>query len=257
MQGTVYKELVQNRFFLLCGLFLPPLVYLAVILMELILKTGEPMFSWSGLFSEFLAGGSLFSTKIMILLLAYLGMRVMTASVFSQDESKRKSFLMASVPNGTERQIYGKYVILFMTYSLFFVSALFTDSFIAWIVYCFTGENVPPITDLLALMLFVQLFLRSIDIPFIVRYRAKVGKYVLIIFLIVTGFSLLFAMLYVPAFGNLFAVIWDWYNRLIKGELAQEALLMISALPLAAMAAYLISYRISCKVWLKGAANYE
>ena len=38
MQGTVYKELVQNRFFLLCGLFLPPLVYIAVILMELIMK---------------------------------------------------------------------------------------------------------------------------------------------------------------------------------------------------------------------------
>ena len=40
MQGTVYKELVQNRFFLLCGLFLPPLVYAVAVLMGLIMKAG-------------------------------------------------------------------------------------------------------------------------------------------------------------------------------------------------------------------------
>lgn len=257
MQGTVYKELVQNRFFLLCGLFLPPLVYIAVILIGLILHFGETGFSWEGFFSEFLADGAMFPSKLLILLFSYIGMRLLSASVFSQDESKRKSLLMAAVPDGTARQIYGKYVILFMAYALFFVSAGFTDSFMNWIVFCLTGKTTPSMLNLLALILFAQLFLRSIEIPFYVRYSARTGKYVLIILMILIMLAMLFVMLYVPSFGNILTVIWDWYNRLLNGELAEESVFLISVFPPVSIAAYLISYRISCKLWLKGVANYE
>lgn len=256
MQGTVYKELVQNRFFLLCGLFLPPLAFAVAVLMGLIMKVGAG-FSWEGFFTEFLADGALFRTKILILLIAYFGLRLMAAGVFSQDESKRKSFLMASVPDGTARQIYGKYVILFMTYALFFTSALFTDSFFSWIVFCFTEETVPTMLSFLALMLFVQLFLRSIEIPFYVRYSARIGKYVLIIVMILIALTMLFTMLYVPSFNNIFTEVWDWYDRLLNGELAEESVFIISVFPLVSIAAWMISYRISCRLWLKGVANYE
>ncbi len=257
MQGTVYKELVQNRFFILCGLFLPPLVYISVILMGLIMKGGETGFSWQHFFSEFLANGGLFLIKILVMLMAYLGMRIMSNAVFSEDESKCKSFLVVSVPNGTEKHIYGKYVILFMTYSLFFVSALFSDSFIAWIVFCFTGEVPPTMLDLFALMLFVQIFLRSIDIPFIVRYGTKNGKYVRIIFLIVAVLAVLLLMLYSPDFDHIYETFNKITRKLLNGELTEETVFCISTFPFLAISAYYLSYRISCKLWLKGAVHYE
>ena len=257
MQGTVYKELVQNRFFLLCGLFLPPLVYIAVILMELIMKAGEEGFSWEHFFSEFLADGTQFSVKILILLIAYISMRVLSSSVFSWDESKCKCSLMASVPDGIAQQMYGKYVILFMAYALFFVSALFSDSFIAWIVFCFTGEIPPNMLGLLTLMLFLQLFLRSIDIPFNVRFGTKNGKYVCMIVLIGAILAGVIFMLYSPFSDQLGSIFSNMILKLLNGELAEETTFCISVFPVLAIGAYYLSYRISCKLWLKGAVNYE
>ena len=256
MQGTVYKELVQNRFFLLCGLFLPPLVYAAAVLMGLIMKAGAG-FSWTDFLTGFLADGVLFRIVLVVLLAAYFGMRLMSAGVFSQDESKRKSVMMAAVPDGTARQIYGKYVAVFMTYALFYVSAFFTDSFFCWIVFRVTGETTLNINSLLVLMLFVQMFLRSVDMPFLVRFGSKYGKYVLILFYILAAIVLLITILYVPAFENMIEVIWDWCIRLMNGELEEEALFIVSLLPPVSIAAYVISYRISCRLWLKGVAKYE
>ena len=257
MQGTVYKELVQNRFFLLCGLFLPPLVYIAVILMELIVNVGDADFSWTHFFSEFLADGTMFPSKILILLIAYIGMRLLSSSVFSADESKYKCFLMASVPDGTARQIYGKYVILFMAYALFFVSALFSDSIWAYIVFCLTGEIPPSLLGLFALMLFVQIFLRSIDIPFNVRFGAKNVKYVFMIVLIAALLALAIFILYSPASDNLSSIFSNMILKLLNGELAEQTTLCISAFPFVSIGAYYLSYRISCKLRLKGAVNYE
>ena len=256
MQGTVYKELVQNRFFLLCGLFLPPLVYAVTVMMGLIMKVGAG-FSWEGFFTEFLADGVFFRIVLAVLLAAYFGMRLMSAGVFSQDESKRKSVMMAAVPDGTARQIYGKYAVVFMTYALFYVSAFFTDSFFCWIVFRVTGETTLNMNSLLVLMLFVQMFLRSVDMPFLVRFGSKYGKYVLILFYILAAIVLLITILYVPVFENMIEVIWDWCIRLMNGELEEEALFIVSLLPPVSIAAYVISYRISCRLWLKGVANYE
>ena len=256
MQGTVYKELVQNRFFLLCGLFLPPLVYAVAVMMGLIMKVGAG-FSWTDFLSGFLADGVLFRTMILILLIAYFGLRLMSAGVFSQDESKRKSVMMAAVPDGTARQIYGKYVVVFMTYALFYVSAFFTDSFFCWIVFRVTGETTLHMNSLLFLMLFVQMFLRSVDVPFLVRFGSKYGKYVLILSYILILFAVLLTSMYVPAFENMIEGIWDWCIRLMNGELEEEALFIVSLLPPVSIAAYVISYRISCRLWLKGVANYE
>lgn len=256
MQGTVYKELVQNRFFLLCGLFLPPLVYAVAVLMGLIMKAGAG-FTWTDFLSGFLADGVLFRIVLVILLAAYFGMRMMAAGVFSQDESKRKSVMMAAVPDGTARQIYGKYVAVFMACALFYVSALFTDSFFGWIVFRVTGEMPLNMISLLILMLFVQMFLRSLDMPFLVRFGSKYGKYVLILTYILAAIVIMITILYVPSFENIIEVIWDWCSRLMNGELEEEAQFIVSAFPAAAIAAYLISYRISCRLWLKGVAKYE
>lgn len=257
MQGTVYKELVQNRFFLLCGLFLPPLVYIALILMELIMKIGEAEFSLEQFFSAFLAEGAIFPVKILILLLACFGMRLLSSSVFSEDEYKCKSFLMASVPDGTAQQIYGKYVILFMAYALFFVSAFFTDSVLAYFVFSLTGEIPPSILGLLTLMLFVQVFLRSIDIPFNVRFGTKNGKYVMCFFFLAAMLAIAILILYSPSSENLISIVADVILKLLNGELAEETTFCISAFPIVSIAAYLVSYRISCKLWLKGAVHYE
>ena len=256
MLGTVYKELVQNRFFLLCGLFLPPLVYAAAVLMGLIMKAGAG-FTWTDFFSGFLADGVLFRIVPVVLLAAYFGMRLLAAGVFSQDESKRKSVMMAAVPDGTARQIYGKYVVMFMTYALFYVSGVFTDSFFCWIVFRVTGETTLHMNSLLFLMLFVQMFLRSVDVPFLVRFGSKYGKYVLILSYILILFAVLLTFMYVPAFENMIEGIRDWCIRLMNGELEEEAQFIVSAFPVAAIAAYVISYRVSCRLWLKGVANYE
>ena len=224
--------------------------------MPLIMKAGAG-FSWTDFLSGFLADGVLFRIVLAVLVAAYFGMRLMSAGVFSQDESKRKSVMMAAVPDGTARQIYGKYVAVFMACALFYVSALFTDSFFGWIVFRVTGEIPLNMNSLLILMLFVQMFLRSVDMPFLVRFGSKYGKYVLILFYILAAIVLLITILYVPAFENIIEVIWDWCSRLMNGELEEEAQFIVSVFPVAAIAAYLISYRISCRLWLKGVANYE
>ena len=266
MTGTVYKEIRQNFLILLIALFAPLAGYALMVLFYFMMRGGiSKLMSEDGAsYCEMLMPGEnsfLFIWKILGLLMIYYCAGSITTNLFSVDEKKKWSYFMAASPRGVKRQIYGKYVILVMLYGTFLVSQIFTEGFMNWIGWLDTGELLPNLTTVYILMFFVQLLLRALEIPFLARYGVKMG---IVMRLTVLGAAvvvfmvwLLFAPGAFDAMQNITEHLADFIMEFDAERMTDYMTFFISLLPCIAIPAYILSYFISCKGYLKGVANYD
>ena len=269
MVGTVYKEIRQNLLLLLIALFAPIAGYALMVLLMIpfysMMRAEIPNLAsqdGASYFELLLPGDNfLFIWKILGLLIVYYCAGSITINLFSADEKKKWSYFMASAPRGVQRQIYGKYVILIMLYGTFLVSQIFTEGFMNWLGWLDTGKLLPNLTTVYIVMFFVQLLLRALELPFLARYGVKVGMVMRLAVLgtVVVAFMLwlLFAPGALDAIENISEHLADFIMEFDAERMTDYMTFFISLLPCIAIPAYILSYFISCKGYLKGVANYD
>lgn len=265
MQGIIYKEIRQNMVLLLALLLAPAVGILFLIPFTwnyLSNAAAGPHTKGIGLaevFEALLPGNEVFMMRGILIAILYFLLAIVTTSVFIGDERKHWGFFIASTPRGVKRQVYGKYVILFMGYALFMVSMIFCDSFLNWLTYCVTGETGISLTFIFILLFFVQLFLIGFELPFEFRFGSKIGSFVRMAFLLLMILAVLIWFLFGPTevLEHLPETVSNFIDNLQSGKISDTLMLAIMAFPLIVLAEYIISYFISCKGFLKGVANYE
>ena len=184
---------------------------------------------------------------------------ILTSMIFSADESKKWAFFTASHPKGYRGQLYMKYVMLFMVFGLYFVSLYYTDALLAMLVYHVSGSEMTCFTNLYVIAFFIQLFINAWNIPFMIRFGVKNSAAARGIALVVLLFTGLVYLLFGPlpeSWETFSARISGVILDLMDGKLNGMISVIVSAFPLAAVGLYLLSYRISCKLYMKGAAEY-
>ncbi|WP_294483418.1 ABC-2 transporter permease [uncultured Ruminococcus sp.] len=98
---------------------------------------------------------------------------------------------------------------------------------------------------------FVQILLRAIDIPFVYRFGSKKGSFVKLICLIVFVFILLaFLILNTERFDSII----ESCKKVIN---VQNSSLLLSVGLAVCLALYYLSYRITCRLYLKGVEQYD
>jgi hypothetical protein len=109
------------------------------------------------------------------------------------------------------------------------------------------------------ILFYVQLFLNSLEFPFMVRFGSRAGS----VYKTAVFFVFIFILLVYALFGDLsvFGSI-DKVYELIFGMLSGEAfgggtLLVLSLCPFIAALCYYFSCKFSCKLYLKGAENFD
>jgi len=266
MTGTVYKEIRQNILLLLGALFAPLAGYALLLLFYPVMRSKVSGGVSEGSISYFALqlpseNGYLFILKILGLLMIYYSIGSVTTNLFSADEKKKWSYFMAATPRGVKRQIYGKYVILVMVYGTFLVSQIFTEGFMNWLGWLDTGKLLPNLTNVYVLMFFVQLLLRAIEIPFLARYGVKLGIVMRMAVLVTAVVLFMIWMLFAPgAFDiikNISEHLADFFMNFDAERMTEYMTFFVSLLPCIAIPAYILSYFISCKGYLKGVANYD
>ena len=187
----------------------------------------------------------------------------MQNAIFRGDETKKWGYFTASHPKGIRTAVYYKYVIVFLMSLLTMVSMevvqmlyRLTDHMILGS----TAENMPQsMSEIFMLCVFLQLFLRMSDIPFIIRFGSNKGSTVkalcLLGLLVVGGIYLLFGPLPENA-GDIIVAYYDFMERVQNGEVDYFPYLMLALFTWVTIGGYYLSYKISCKLYLKGVEQY-
>ena len=234
MTGLVYKEWKQNRWFILsmilCG-FAPLLVLL--LLRGVIPKADNIELRIGGLIAGFLAAGAL---QLLVL---------------HGDDRKLWGYWITSTSDGYKGFLRVKYEIIFAMIVLFLFSLQFVD-----IGYCAVNADMGmtdagSISDIAFLLGFVQILLRATDIPFTYRFGSKKGNFIKLICMVTLAIML--CVLLILNVDNIDKI--TDIGRKIFNEHTSSLILSLGLV--VCLALYYLSYRITCRLYLKGVEQYD
>lgn len=235
MTGLIYKEWKQNRWYILsmilCGT--APLLTLFFLKGEITDTGSIDLFRTVGLVIGFLAAGAL---QIMVL---------------RGDDRKLFGYWITTTADGYRGFLRVKYEIIFAMIVLFFTSTrLFDDGYCA-IAADMGLTEINPVSGIAMPIVFVQILLRAVDIPFTYRFGSKKGSIIKLIYMVAGTLLITVLLLLNPSICE---GIVNLFNNAFSGNTGS---LIISAALVAILALYYLSYRVTCKLYLKGVEQYD
>ena len=238
MQGLLFKELIVHKKTLL---FVGGMV-LVFSLMGILIPLQD----------DFEDGNFIYlGMLIPIMMFAAVGMAVQ-GSLFLPDENRRWAYFIASTPKEDEGQVRSKYLAVLI--STFAVNAIciFWDN-LEGVIY----PKYTSVTSIIYAAACVQLILRSIEIPFIVRFGTKRGLDIKAKMLLAVAFAVFVYLLFgdISMFGSL-DKFWEWVTNVMKDP-TDTVLTVFTVLGVLALPMFYASYRISVKLYMKGAEHYD
>lgn len=248
--GFFYKELKQNRLSIGLVAVMPILVSALSYGMLFSISLTE-----STTLKTVMSDGKYIITHYLCIALGVYVVSNLIGGVFSGDDNKLWAFFIASTPNGVKRFMYNKYVLCFALTGFYMVMSIFGENLYDTISFLVTGHESTGISSIFVVIFFALLFINAVDIPFMVRFGQKKGRIIKI--------TLMFAIstAAVIIWGNLPYEYQDSFMKAItahwNGETDSIVMLIAGASPVICLAVYPLSYKISCRLFMKGVNGYD
>ena len=237
MGGLIYKDFVTNKksIFIMFG----SAVYVGLMLLVTVFMDSE---------NDMAMFMSLY--EILDIVVVFFITGAFQGNMFKNDENKKWAYFITSTPM-LKKHIEAKYwFILIISFATVFITAVL-DALSGMI----TGSDSLQIIIVIAFC--IQLIMRSIEIPFLVRFGSDMGGYykagLLLLVCIIALIYFLFGDL--SHFGSIDS-FYEWILDTLSGENI-TFMLIVALMPFVAFVMYYLSYRISCGFYLKGAENFE
>jgi hypothetical protein len=241
MTGYLYKEFKLNIRLVL------------IFLLTYLFFSACPIFAVSESKDDDTIGQALTMILGVFCIFTFISAGCIQSGVFNGDDRKKWVYFVTSTPSGIKGQIGAKY--LFTMLFVMFVVTLETLKLA--LAEEITGQT-SGLSVLLAAMFYVQLFMRAVEYPLIVRFGAKMGSMVKITAVCV----IILGVIIYALFGDtsVFASMDTFWERMFafvgNPDKLKKLLLWTGIGALAVLPLYYISYRISVMLYLKGAENY-
>ena len=250
--GLLYKELKQNRLVF----FLTALTPLIMTLFPFAVWSVDALANHKSV-NEWFEMSTNIIIRVVMLVGGFFCVSGLMSEVFSGDDKKLWAYFVVSTPQGVKGFIYRKYVIMFMVILTFIISGILAEHLLATVNYFVTGNELTTgLATVYIVIVFLLMFTSALDIPFTVRYGSKKGSIVktIVMILLLTAVVAVYSLIPEEISSKITEAVISFFN----GEANTSLLLIIVCLlPYMAMAAFVFSYRISCKLFLKGANEYD
>ena len=195
------------------------------------------------------------SVVLPLFLLLYICADAVSSNFFVPDENKKWAAFIISTPLGARGQVKVQYILTILIMYVTNISCYLIDSISAIVG---TGESY-GIQTISVMLFYLYVFLKAVELPFVVYFGSKTGNNVKVcVFL-----GLFFSVGVYALFGDIsmffgYGSFMDWLlNLLADAEGSDVMIIFMSIGQLISLALYYISYRISCRIYAKGAMNYE
>ena len=250
--GSLYKELKQNRLFIVLTALLPLILLMFNYMMLYVTAvTGENKPAFSDVLAD---SENMIFRFLMIAIGAYVASGLI-AGIFSGDDRKLYAYFTVSTPQGVRGSLYDKYVLAFAMNGLFMVSSIFAGSIYDTLYYVLTGVENTRLDTLYLVIFFLLLVICAWDIPFMIRFGQKKGSYIKTALMLGISTILVVAFDYLP--DPIKDELMKLFSAVMGGEISDNRMLGISFVPALCVAAYYLSYRSSCKLFRKGVDGYD
>ena len=170
------------------------------------------------------------------------------------DEQKKWAYFMVSADDGVKKMVGSKYI----TMLLYSMITLFGCVIMNLLVADILGADTPNTAGLAVVLFYLQLLLRAVGNPFIFAFSSKYGNSVRV----GTFFVLLAAAGVYALFGDLSWIdmdtIWEKLLSFMEDINSSYKLMWVQVIFFGGVIIlYILSYKISCKLYLKGVAHYD
>ena len=241
MTGYLYKEFKLNLRLIL--IFLLTYIFFSV----------GPIFAVVDAKDDDTIGQTLTMILGMFCIFTFITAGCIQSGVFNGDDRKKWAYFVTSTPSGIKGQIGAKYLFT-MLFCMFVVTL---ETLKLALAEQISGQS-SGLSVLIAAMFYVQLLMRAVEYPLIVRFGVKMGSMVKItaVCVLVLGFIVYALFGDTSAFASM-DTFWERMFAFVGDpDKLKKLLLWVGVCTLAVLPLYYLSYRISVKLYLKGAENY-
>lgn len=177
---------------------------------------------------------------------------IYSVKLIELDEKKRWSSFVISGPLGYKQLILSKYLLaMALSWVMVVVHAL------GEVIGLLIPNTVSGLTGITVTGFYFIIFYCAFEFPFQFRYGSKNGvKYKAGLLLLLFYVGMIYLLFGPPIDSN---EIIDYLFKLARGEVQLPKWMQYTGvfLPYVTMVAYYISYKISCRLYLKGVEQYE
>lgn len=244
MKGLLYKEFMQNKIMLFAVGFCCVFISFFLGIMPFLLEDG---------IEKTEDNPATIMMMITITTLNYFFLLLFQGNFFQTDERKRWAYFIVSSPETAVGQVRSKYFFVLILDMSVLIWTYFFENIANAIQETLTGT-----TSISAILFFVHLFLSAFDIPFMIRFGTKGGNMmhtvIFVLCIAVGGIYFLFGDL---SFFDSLDEVFDKIINFVQGEdISEWTYLGLGLFFWIAMGCYYLSYRLSCKFYLKGVEYY-
>lgn len=241
MRGMLYKEWKQNRFFfcyiLLCGL----VAYLFAFMLKHVAR---------------LEGEEIIYRFFGIVLATMLTLVYVEMGIFHGDDRKLWAYFITSTSEGYKGFLRIKYEMFFAILVLQCFSVLiFDELYLCMAKDMSIGEGM-SLAGVAMAIAYLQMFLFALEIPVYLLVGKKkteqIGMIVSILFFIII------VLIFFLKVDYLVNVLDDGFEAFLDKILSSKVLMLVCGFGnILILCLYYLSYKLSCKFYLKGVENYD
>ncbi|MGN1119946.1 MAG: ABC-2 transporter permease, partial [Oscillospiraceae bacterium] len=249
--GFLYKELRQNTKSIIAVILLPfiILVFLTVCLAIVSLSDEYGGDNWV---LRMLTGNTM---RIVSAAIGFFSVSGLLLSVFHGDDKKLWAYFTACAPRGVNKFLYTKYVLSFAMCGLYFVSSYVAETLLATVSWFALGEEITGFAYIFALIFFFLILQNSFSIPMLLRFGEKKGSVINIIIILGIAIAAILVLSFVPR--DIQDKVIAWLAGFMTGEHGDITALLLGLFPAFSVGAYILSYKASCKIFMKGVNEYD
>ncbi|MGN0597560.1 MAG: ABC-2 transporter permease [Ruminiclostridium sp.] len=249
--GFLYKEIRQNRKSICAVIFLPFLILIFLTLCLAIASLDEKSGGDNLILRELTSD----TIRIVSIALGFLSVSGLLMSVFHGDDKKLWAFFTASLPMGVNKFLYTKYVLSFAMCGLYFVSSYVAETLIATISWFALGEEITSFTGIFIIVFFVLILQNSVSIPMTLRFGEKKGNIINAIIILCIAIGAILVLSFIPR--DIQDKVFAWLAGFLTGDYGDLTMLLLGIFPAFSVGAYILSYKVSCKIFMKGVNEYD
>lgn len=249
--GFLYKELRQNMKSI-CVVIILPFFLLIFLAGCLAIVSLNAEYGGDGWIVRTLTSDVI---RLVTIALGFLSVGGLLLSVFHGDDKKLWAYFTASVPMGVEKFLYTKYVLSFAMCGLYFVSSYVAETLVATVRWFAFEEEIISFTSIFVMIFFVLILHNSVSIPMVLRFGEKKGNIINVIIILCLAVAAIMILSFIPT--EIQDKVFAWLAGFMTGDHNNLTMLLLGLFPAFSVGAYILSYKVSCKIFMKGVNEYD
>ncbi len=241
MKGFLYKEIKQNRLYILLTVALAPVMVYLPLVLNMIATKSVGKESFYHLASEGVI------VRVLTITVGYCCAYALQSFVLKGEDRKMWGFFVGSAPNGIRNFIGMKYLFTAGLNIMFSALTALCDLILVFMMKYLCGLNVQFMWEIYLSMAFLMMLWSAFEMPCTIRFGEKKGTILRMILLVaLLAIFIGVTLLWPDAVEKFRLALW------LNADLPD---IMRWATPIVSLGGFVLSWFISCKVYLKGVMN--